>query len=64
MHFSIPATLFALTALAGAIPRQQHHGVSSFAHPGALHSSKDIERIRARVAAKDEPWCAHHTDHD
>ncbi|KAF1924239.1 chondroitin AC/alginate lyase [Didymella exigua CBS 183.55] len=56
MHFTILTTVTALTALANAIPFEQHYEVSKFAHPGALHSSKDIERIKARVAAKDEPW--------
>ncbi|KAH7090828.1 GPI anchored protein-like protein [Paraphoma chrysanthemicola] len=56
MHFTILATVTALAAVASAIPRQQHFEVKKFAHPGALHSSDDIKRIKARVAAKDEPW--------
>jgi hypothetical protein len=59
MHFSIVTTVTALAALASAIPRQQHYEVTKFAHPGALHSSEDIKRIKARVAAKDEPWYVH-----
>ena len=59
MHSTIFTTMTVLTALASAIPRQQYYEVTKFAHPGALHSSEDIKRITARVAAKDEPWCVH-----
>jgi hypothetical protein len=59
MHFTIFTTVTALAALASAIPHQQHYEVTKFAHPGALHSSRDIKRIKSRVAAKDEPWCVH-----
>ncbi|POS78307.1 hypothetical protein DHEL01_v203294 [Diaporthe helianthi] len=27
-----------------------------FAHPGALHTSDDFERVRERVQAKEQPW--------
>ena len=57
MRFTIFTVVTAFTALADAVPRRQHYEVSEFAHPGALHSSEDIKRVKARVAAKDEPWC-------
>jgi hypothetical protein len=56
MHFNIFTTLIALSALANATPRQQHYEVKQFTHPGALHSSEDIKRIKSRVAAGNEPW--------
>ncbi|KAF4947100.1 hypothetical protein FSARC_14048 [Fusarium sarcochroum] len=28
----------------------------AFIHPGALHTSKDIERVKAHVKRKEEPW--------
>ncbi|KAL1598053.1 hypothetical protein SLS60_008541 [Paraconiothyrium brasiliense] len=34
----------------------ENHKVVNFVHPGALHSSTDIERINLRVNHKDEPW--------
>lgn len=59
MHFAILTTVTAVTVLAHAIPNQQHFEVTNFAHPGALHSAEDIQRVKARVAAKDEPWCVY-----
>src|SRR5688572_6156473 len=29
---------------------------SVFAHPGLLHTDEDFERMRTRVAAREEPW--------
>jgi hypothetical protein len=57
MHISILSSLTALAAVVSAIPRHQQYEVTRFNHPGALHSTEDIKRIKARVAAKDEPWC-------
>lgn len=59
MRFTIFATVATLAALTSAISRQQQYEVTKFAHPGALHSSEDIERIKSHVAAEDEPWCVH-----
>jgi hypothetical protein len=56
MHISTLTAFTGLAVLASAIPRQQHNEVTKFVHPGALHTFKDIKRIKAHVAAKDEPW--------
>jgi hypothetical protein len=56
MYISILTALTGLAALASAIPRQQLNEVAKFDHPGALHTSEDIKRIKLHVAAKDEPW--------
>lgn len=64
MHLSSLNTVACVAALGTAtlpvahaisLPRGSHN-VINFAHPGALHSFTDIERIRLRVKNKDEPW--------
>ncbi len=44
---------FCLLALA-----PMHASAQAFAHPGLLHARIDLDRARARVAAKEEPWFA------
>lgn len=46
-----------LALLAGAIlAPTDAEGRRSFAHPGLLHTRADLERMRAMVAAGQEPW--------
>ncbi|CAG8250046.1 unnamed protein product [Penicillium salamii] len=52
MHFKRIAFVFHLL-LASALTI---HDAKPFAHPGALHTNEDFQRIKERVKAKSEPW--------
>ncbi|KAK7413926.1 hypothetical protein QQX98_007193 [Neonectria punicea] len=39
--------------LRGVVDQRRHH---HFVHPGALHTAKDILRVKKHVAHRDEPW--------
>jgi hypothetical protein len=47
-----PARLFAKESESTDEP------VRSFKHPGLLHSQEDLDRMKSRVAAGDQPWLA------
>lgn len=46
----LPAILCAVSSLAENAPS------GGFAHPGLLHARADLDRMRQRIAAGDEPW--------
>jgi hypothetical protein len=51
-------TLLLLCALSTSVLSQTTHPVAAaaFVHPGLLHTRTDLDRMRERVAAEQEPW--------
>lgn len=46
-----PCLWLSLVLLVSAVER-----VSAFVHPGLLSTQKDLERMRAKVSAGEQPW--------
>ncbi len=55
LHFLAIALLLVGCLQAGTIAAEKVSPMR-FVHPGLLHSQEDLDRVRERVAAHDEPW--------